>query len=177
MERYTVRYVEPGLDIVVYYNVIPPTIGEGYYNRLASIVSGSSMLFGDKGVVFSTVCNGTVGYVQVDSWECSPLQEIRSLVEAMTQRRYKACLVQHHPNGWFGVERTRATKGTTMAGVSLGATRTMRFDRDRHSPFTVSLPSGCVYVINNPTTSQWRHSIPSEPEITRGRVNVVFRTH
>jgi alkylated DNA repair dioxygenase AlkB len=133
-------------------------------------------------------------------WEHSPLLTmLRDLVSARTKVKPTYVVVQRYPHGKVGIKPHRdkeLSPGTSIACLSLGAERWLVLSPSRPSYFTRDrlvehprggpplcvttddsvyfLPSGSLYVLNPPTNSAWKHSIPKDDTSTP-RLSLTFR--
>jgi alkylated DNA repair dioxygenase AlkB len=119
------------------------------------------------------------GDLEVQPWSNLPSLEV--IAEDLRDRLgepFNVCIVQLYMNGGIGINPHRdreVPSGTTIAGVSLGQTRTMTFER-RGTKIPVPLMSGALYLIRPPTNDVWTHSVDKDPSITEIRIGITFRT-
>lgn len=105
------------------------------------------------------------------------LKNVRDRVIEKTKQPYNTCVIQIYLNGEIGIKPHRDKEvnyGTIIASVSLGATRTMRFEKSNEAPLDISLSAGSLCLIQPPTNDFWLHSIPNDAS-TDIRISLVFR--
>lgn len=114
---------------------------------------------------------------RVQPWSELPcLYDISKTLERITGQVYNVCVIQYYKNGEVGIKPHRDKEmksGTIIASVSLGETRTMRFEKGRDVK-DFELPDGTLFLIHPPTNDKWLHSIPTD-KTTRPRISLVFR--
>ena len=75
-------------------------------------------------------------------------------------------------------------KNGSVVGISLGAERVMRF-RSKKTPlnidgkkyFDMSMPSGCLFVMDGDFQKEFTHEIPAQKKVTEMRISLTFRKH
>ena len=143
--------------------------------------------YGDPGVSYEI----TVGYGrpsgpvrikrEVKPWGTGVLWAIKERLTAVTGAHYNYVVVQRYPSGKVGINPHRdkeMASGTDIAGISLGATRTLTLSPPKwvaESPLEISLPPGSLYVLKPPTNDHWSHSIEKEPDVTEPRISLTYR--
>jgi alkylated DNA repair dioxygenase AlkB len=114
---------------------------------------------------------------KVIHWNKQPLiVNLADRCEALTGEKYNICAVQYYNNGAVKIDPHKDKEmapGTFITSLSLGATRTMRFERFGKK-FDVVLEQGTLCVINPPTNDYWLHSIPAD-DTTDPRASLIFR--
>ena len=93
----------------------------------------SNKTYGDDGLVYEVTFGGYGGrpantvYRTAQPWSDLPfLKHVKKAVESATHELYNFCVIQCYPNGRMGINPHRdkeMVSGTTIAGLSLGATR------------------------------------------------------
>ena len=75
-------------------------------------------------------------------------------------------------------------KGESVIGISLGAVRNMRFrgkkvvlERDGKKYLDMSMPSGCLFIMDGDFQKEFTHEIPAQKAITDIRISLTFRKH
>jgi alkylated DNA repair dioxygenase AlkB len=149
---------------------------------------------GDPGLVYSVTFGGyqdkparTVDREAIP-WETIPaIVGVRDWFAQQLNKQLTCCIVQYYPSGKFGIQphrdreisqRSSAAAGTVIAGLSLGATRTLQLTPPRfiNSPsYTLELTSRSLYVLHPPTNDYWMHSITTDPAISHPRLSLTFR--
>lgn len=114
---------------------------------------------------------------KVHPWEAMPiLKEMSDMFVDLTKDEYNVCTVQYYNNGKVGIKPHRDKEmihGTVITSLSLGCTRTMRFQR---GDVTIDIPlaHGSLCCIYPPTNDKWTHSIPLD-NTTKPRISLIFR--
>jgi alkylated DNA repair dioxygenase AlkB len=176
------------LDIDYYPHFLDADLATKWYQYLITLFPTSTrrttLLFGNKGLVYKVEFRETTSYRPVISWEELPaLFELKTLVEAVTQQKYTVCAMQYYPSGKVGINPHRdkeMVSGTRICGLSLGTPRTLSFKRawnEDSPPIDISLASGSLYVMNPPTNQKYTHSIIKDPSIQTGRISLTFRDY
>ena len=84
---------------------------------------------------------------------------IKNMIELVTNDTYTCCVIQRYPNGKHGINRHQdkeMIKGTTIAGVSFGETRTLEItDYYKNNILNLTLNSGSLYIMHPPTNSYY----------------------
>jgi alkylated DNA repair dioxygenase AlkB len=136
--------------------------------------------YGDSGVTYEIHwynSDSVTKRVALPWLDC--LLPIKQLLEAITKQEYNICVVQYYPSGRVGIKRHRdseMTPGTTISGISLGATRTLTMER-RGINVSIPLLPGSLYVFNPPTNDYWMHSIEPDLAVKDPRISLTFRNY
>ena len=100
------------------------------------------------------------------------------MVEEITNEKYNICVIQRYPSGKVGIKKHRDKEmklGTTISGLSLGATRKLKLEYyDKN--IEKDLLSGSLYVLNPPTNSYYTHCIEKD-STTEPRISLTFRNY
>ncbi len=107
----------------------------------------------------------------------SLLESLSTALTETTGQVYHVCVVQLYNNGEVGINPHRDKEmaaGTIITSLSLGATRTMAFERRGHGSIEIPLAAGDLCLLNPPTNDHWLHSIPKD-DTTMPRISLVFR--
>ena len=179
------EYRDDGLDVDFYPHLLNHELAIGWYSYLEELIPHearrNSVLFGDPGIVYTVNYMDTTSNRPVMPWtELPALQELKSLVEAVTEQKYTVCVIQRYPNGNIGINPHRDKEmvlGTRICGLSLGATRELMFSKHGFEPVTISLNSGSLYVMKPPTNQKWLHSIIKNRSIVEPRFSLTFRDY
>ena len=139
----------------------------------------TKVIYGDPDLKYTIqFMNNTVVY-KTTPWNKLPiLLEIKEKLEKLTDVKYNFCVVQRYPHGGVIIKKHRdkeMTPGTTICGVSLGATRTFRLSR-RNKEHDIPLPSGTLYLLQPPTNDYWCHEILTDPT-RETRISLTFRNY
>ncbi len=109
------------------------------------------------------------------------LLKIRARIEALMHVSFNSVLVNLYRNGedyvgWHCDNEVELGEQPLIASLTFGATRPLQF---RHKQTgqrgQVLLPSGSLLVMQPDFQHNWLHSIPPEPNLTDGRINLTFR--
>lgn len=127
---------------------------------------------------YSYVYRGKTVMTPIHDWSRFPeLEALAKRIEATTGQPYNTCVIQIYNSGVVEIKPHRdkeMKKGSIIASMSLGETRTMRFERAGYEPLDIPLPAGTLCLINPPTNDYWLHSIPADDTLNV-RVSLVFR--
>lgn len=133
--------------------------------------------FGDSGLVYIVKFRDNEIRRPTLPWR-EDLLGIKKRIEALTGDVYNICVVQRYPTGKIGISPHRdkeMKRGTTIAGVSLGETRTLTMSRGWKKHELVLTP-GSLYIMHPPTNDTWAHSIEKD-ESKRVRLSLTFRNY
>lgn len=173
------------LDVDLYPHFLTPELAQALFEHLITVLQPSSKrsatLFGDPGIIYSVTYRDVTFDRPVLDWSnIKGLSELKTYVEQVTNEKYNVCIIQLYPNGSVGINPHRDKEmvaGTRITGLSLGATRTLSFTREGHQTHKIKLPSGSLYVMNQPTNQKWLHSIIKETRIKEPRLSLTFRNY
>lgn len=141
----------------------------------------NKVILGDDSILnrYTFQYRGEIIRTKVWPWaKLSFLEKIRDLISILTSQTYHCCVIQLYNNGSVGIKPHRDKEmesGTIIASISLGATRTMRFERTGYDNCDISLENGSLLLINPPTNDYWLHSIPWESACKKPRMSLIFR--
>ena len=144
-------------------------------------VYDDKVILGDDSILnrYTFQYRGEIIRTKVWPWaKLSFLEKIRDLISILTSQTYHCCVIQLYNNGSVGIKPHRDKEmesGTIIASISLGATRTMRFERTGYDNCDISLENGSLLLINPPTNDYWLHSIPWESACKKPRMSLIFR--
>ena len=176
-------YTALDLEVDFYEQILTTELANTLYTYLDILLPAeknrSNTLFGDPCVIYKSGYrqNGT----EVIDWDLLPgLPDLKKLVEEITEQKYNVCAINRYPNGKIGIlphqDREMGIR-RQIAGLSLGATRTIEFTRTNHEPIKISLNSGSLYVMKGLTNKKWLHSIIKESKIKDTRFSLTFRDY
>jgi alpha-ketoglutarate-dependent dioxygenase alkB family protein 2 len=121
----------------------------------------------------------------VRPWSDMPILKLfEQMIEKETGQAYHTCVLQLYPDGNSGIKPHRdkeMSPETIVASLSLGCTRTMRFEKSgscsTEQKIDILLSPGTLCLINPPTNNYWLHSIPVSPDlsINTPRISLVYR--
>ncbi|MDD2723364.1 MAG: alpha-ketoglutarate-dependent dioxygenase AlkB [Methylovulum sp.] len=109
------------------------------------------------------------------------LSEIRARVESYLNFQFNSVLVNLYRNGedyvgWHSDNEPELGGQPLIASLSLGEERPLQFRHKQSSDFgQVLLRSGSLLVMQPDFQHLWLHSVPIDPNVTVGRINLTFR--
>ena len=109
------------------------------------------------------------------------LLAIKSRVEKLTGSEYDACLLNYYHNGsegmgWHSDNEKSISPKSSIASVSLGATRKFQFKHKIQGlKLDLILDSGSVLDMQGETQEFWLHALPKSKKIAGTRINLTFR--
>lgn len=110
------------------------------------------------------------------------LQEIKTIVEKISNTRFNSCLLNLYHNGdegmsWHSDDEPELGKENIIASVSFGAERKFSFKhKQTKQTLSVMLENGSVLIMKGSTQANWLHCLPKTKKITKPRINLTFRT-
>ena len=133
--------------------------------------------YADEGIQYSYSNNLLKNQPWLDT-----LLGIKHDVEQITGHPFNSVLVTYYRNGddhvnWHADDEDELGSEPVIASLSLGATREFQF-RHKHDDImdSVLLYDGDLLLMRPGFQADWEHRVPSEPLITRPRINLTFRT-
>jgi alkylated DNA repair dioxygenase AlkB len=109
------------------------------------------------------------------------LLDIKLRVEKLTGSEYDACLLNFYHNGsegmgWHSDNEKSISPNSSIASVSLGATRKFQFKhKTQELKLDLILDSGSVLDMREETQEFWLHALPKSKKIAGARINLTFR--
>lgn len=110
------------------------------------------------------------------------LLELKRIVEHLTHETFNSCLLNlyHDGNegmGWHSDAEKDLKENGTIASLSLGAERKFSFrHKQSKERIDLTLENGSLLLMRDTTQKYWLHQLPKSKKITRGRINLTFRT-
>ena len=110
------------------------------------------------------------------------LNELKGITEAVTGTNFNSCLLNLYHNGneamaWHSDDEAALGKNTTIASISLGATRKFCFKhKTTNEKRDILLESGSLLVMQGETQTYWQHRLALSAKIKAPRINLTFRT-
>ncbi len=111
------------------------------------------------------------------------LASLRERVEAVTQARFNALIVQLYRDGrdcvnWHADDSPGVGEDPLIASLSFGATRRFMVRRKdtRTAALELELHAGDLLVMRGDLQHTHQHRVPREPGVAAPRVNLTFRT-
>lgn len=110
------------------------------------------------------------------------LLELKRIVEHLTHETFNSCLLNlyHDGNegmGWHSDAEKDLKENGTIASLSLGAERKFSFrHKQSKERIDLTLGNGSLLLMRGTTQKYWLHQLPKSKKITRGRINLTFRT-
>jgi alkylated DNA repair dioxygenase AlkB len=185
----TVRYKDNNLNILLYPHFL--TDADFFFRYVVENVEFAHPHYTQKGVLskrrnralYGCISNyideykGETSVIPVINWDTKPIiKEMAKIITKVTKQEYHVCFIQWYNNGEVGIKPHRDKEmksGTIIASISLGETRTMRFENNGKI-IDIPLKSGSLCLINPPTNDYWLHSILKD-DTTNPRVSMIFR--
>lgn len=188
------NFTAPGLNVELIPNFLPFKVALRVFHELDNQLewtrtkSGAifqrrlAHVFGNEGMTYYTsqpdYKGGSVGlYRKARGWP-EILEYLRERVSAYTGDVYNFCVVQRYPTGKVGIQPHRdreIASGTSICGLSLGATRKIQFLQGEVC-HEFELRPGSLYIMKPTTNDIWAHCIPKQPEVVETRLSLTFRT-
>jgi alkylated DNA repair dioxygenase AlkB len=110
------------------------------------------------------------------------LDELRSRVELETGSSFNSVLLNLYRDGsdamgWHADDEPELGPEPTIASVTLGAARRMRFRHRTRKEMTasVTLSNGSLLVMAGATQRHWLHAVPRTRTVHAERINLTFR--
>lgn len=111
------------------------------------------------------------------------LLEIKHRIEGVANHIFTSALLNFYRNGndsmgWHKDNEKELGINPVIGSVSFGSDRTfcLKHAKDKKLTQKVTLSNGSFLLMKGATQHHWLHSIPKEPKITEGRINLTFRT-
>src|SRR5690606_17162899 len=110
------------------------------------------------------------------------LLELKRIVEHLTHETFNSCLLNlyHDGNegmGWHSDAEKDLKENGTIASLSLGAERKFSFQHKQSKErIDLTLENGSLLLMRGTTQKYWLHQLPKSKKITRGKINLTFRT-
>ena len=111
----------------------------------------------------------------------SALNEIRQKVEAITEAKYNACLLNlYHEGeegmGWHKDNEKEIVEGSSIASLSFGAIRKFAFKHaTTNERLEIILANGSLLDMKGAIQQYWFHSLPKTKKVNQMRINLTFR--
>lgn len=172
------------LNLDFYTQFLPPKLSQDLFTILDTHHEWmpnrrQHLLYGDPGLIYRVTYGGTTAEYPTYPWDQLPvLSSIKALIEQVTGDVYTVCVIQHYPNGKIGINPHRDKEmkpGTTIAGISLGETRTLTMSRHQQT-IPLRLNPGSLYIFHPPTNDYWAHSIEKDDTLN-ARISLTFRNY
>jgi alkylated DNA repair dioxygenase AlkB len=137
-------------------------------------------VFGDSDLErYRFVYQGKEVRTVIHPWSEMPiLKELRDMITKISGQEYHVCFVQLYNDGRTGIEKhvdKEMMPGTIISSLSVGATRTMRFEHPSTEQIVdLPLETGSLCLMRPPTNDKWLHSILKD-ETETARMSLIFR--
>ena len=129
---------------------------------------------------YTIIYRGKTIHTPILPWKSFPeLYTLAQRIQETTQQSYNTCVIQIYNSGIVGIKPHRDKEmkpGTDIASISLGNTRSMRFERSGCEELDIPLEHGTLCLIKPPTNDYWLHSIPTDNS-SNIRISLVFRNY
>lgn len=140
----------------------------------------SSMILGDKGLVYTVAYQGKSSMTFAKDWSIFPdLLIVKEKLEKITGETYNFCAIMSYPNGSIVIKKHRdkeMVSGSQICGISLGCTRRFQLTpiKSNTDSIILNLNHGSLYCLLPPTNDHWLHEIlPDNTE--EARYSLTFR--
>lgn len=151
-------------------------------------ISRKQVAYGDPGTTY----NFAGITVPARSWDdqsdivCRVLKNVKKDVEDILGRKFNFCLINRYKDGkdYIGYHTDDSRQlgdDVCIAGVSLGAVRDVSFIPIQFIPkkmpkhINLQLDHGSLFVMNHPTNTYWKHSIPKRANVITPRISLTLR--
>ena len=110
------------------------------------------------------------------------LTQIKSKVEQITGNQFNCALINFYrngldSNGWHADDEKELGPNPVIASVSFGAERTFKIrSNDGTETYEWRLASGSLLFMGKTVQLHYKHCIPKQPKIDKGRINITFRS-
>ena len=110
------------------------------------------------------------------------LIQIKQKVEQLTGHHFNCALINYYrngldSNGWHADNEKELGPNPIIASVSFGAERTFKMkSNDGTEKFEWRLASGSILFMGKNVQLHYKHCIPKQPKIHKGRINITFRS-
>lgn len=139
----------------------------------------SSKSFGEAGLEYVIHWYGKTTVRKLIDWTKYPiLLKIRDKLTAVVPEDYNTVVVQRYPSGKCGIKPHRdkeMKRGTVIAGLSLGQTRTLALQRGSKT-YKLTLTPGSLYILRPPTNDLWSHCIEEDDSVSP-RISLTYRNY
>jgi alkylated DNA repair dioxygenase AlkB len=136
-----------------------------------------SKTFGDENLEYVIHWFGKTTVRKAIIWP-KEILEIKSRLEEFAKEKFTVLVVQRYPDGKSRINPHRdkeMTRGTTICGISLGATRTLRLEKGENYA-DLELKTGSLYMLKPPTNDYWSHAILKD-DSKDVRISLTFRNY
>lgn len=193
-----IAYRKERLDVDVYPDFIAPE-AQDLFDYIEEKVSWTKQItptsrvnqnYGDPGLKYVLKFGGYGGKPvktierAVLPWDdLPPLDAIKEMLLETTGSTYNYCVIQRYPSGRVGINPHKDKEmlpGSLIAGISLGATRTLtlippKYNKVDCEPISIELLPGSLYLLKDPTNRHWQHAIDKD-DTKEPRISLTFRT-
>ena len=109
------------------------------------------------------------------------LMYLKDKVEAITNTKYNACLLNLYHDGtdgmgWHSDDENEIIQNSSIASLSFGADRKFSFKHKKtKQTLSLILENGSLLEMKEDTQKNWLHALPKTKKIKNIRVNLTFR--
>ena len=111
------------------------------------------------------------------------LIRIKEKIDTETGHQFNSALLNYYRDGkdsmgWHRDNEKSLGMNPVIGSVSFGSPRTFQLKHavDKLPIIKLVLGHGSLLLMKGTTQHNWLHSIPKEPKISEGRINITFRT-
>lgn len=112
-----------------------------------------------------------------------PLQEIKSLVESVSETVFTTVLLNYYRdgndgNGWHADNEKELGVNPIIASLSLGTERNfqLKHNTDLTQKKNIILGNGSLLLMRGTTQHFWKHQVPKTAKAIGSRINLTFRS-
>lgn len=109
------------------------------------------------------------------------LSELKSKIEALTQRKFNSVLGNLYRNendsmGWHSDNEKELGNDPFIVSLSLGEERIFKLkNKNTKQQLKITLPSGSLVIMSAQFQHNWQHCIPKSTAPKKSRINLTFR--
>ena len=132
--------------------------------------------YADEGIQY----NYSNNLLQTQPWLAS-LFDIKKDIQQNTGHEFNSVLVTFYRHGndhvtWHADDEEELGAEPVIASLSLGATRSFQFRHKHDNVFgNILLNDGDLLLMRPRFQADWEHCVPSEPSVSKPRINLTFR--
>lgn len=177
--EYHLEFIDTALKDELIDLILPLLISK--YGKLTRSKRYNICFGNDYKIIFNSIELTRNSIKQDDQiWWPPSILRLKTTLEEYTGDTYNTCFIQYYPNGNVGISKhfdSEVRKNTTIASVSLGATRTFKLMPGKYissAELDLKLEDKSVLILHPPTNGWWLHSL--EPDQTDDwRLSIIFR--
>jgi len=175
------------LEVEIYDSVLTEELHDQLTKWLKGITFSSKIkrttkIYGDSGLIYEMSYKNYQTGEQVFSkrpaivWP-TILNKVKELLQELIGVEFNFAAIMCYPNGnaFISPHKDKEVKDDALiVGLSIGETRTLKFQRYNYDSVEIPLHDNSLYVIKPPTNDIWSHSIP-KCDVKGVRYSLTFR--